>query len=79
MIRVTQPSSKYFNAHMRLILILCFMNMLSCKESKSTTLYVLLSLNMTRSSIILKAILMRIIIRNYEYNSILLIFLNNYC
>ena len=57
MIRVTQASSKYFSAHMRLILILCFMNMLNSKESKSTTLYVLLDLNMSRSCMILKAIL----------------------
>ena len=42
----TQHSSKYFSVQMRIIIILCFVYMLQYGESKSTTSYVLLSMNM---------------------------------
>ena len=87
----TYTASKYFSVPTQFILILCFVYRLSHGESKSTTsTTMMLSMNMLRAiqthlnmsrggCMISKQVWMLTNIRNYEYDSILLVFLNTHC
>ena len=84
----TQAFSEYFSVRTRIILILCFVYVLSFIESKSITSYVLLSMSMMSTSNVQyewRFHYIKISMNVYKYQKLwvwfdsMLIFLSNHC